>query len=132
MFPVSAPGSVAWQPDPRLALVARHSDFLEVRAPGALQQVPADGGYVTDLTGGPPIVDLDDTRLPFDDHGDLTFIVLVRTSSGLLYEGEGVAEVGWERVPRWADWCAPPLALLIAPQAWRGLRPGQVGPEAAT
>jgi hypothetical protein len=95
MFPVSAPGSVAWQPDPRLALVARHSDFLEVRAPGALQQVPADGGYVTDLTGGPPIVDLDDTRLPFDDHGDLTFIVLVRTSSGLLYEGEGVAEVGW-------------------------------------
>jgi hypothetical protein len=28
MVPVSAPRSVAWQPDPRLALVARHRDVL--------------------------------------------------------------------------------------------------------
>ena len=37
----------------RLPLVARLGDVLEVGAPGALQQVPADRRHVPQLTGGP-------------------------------------------------------------------------------
>jgi len=73
MFPVSAPGSVAWQPDPTSRLLHGIVTVPEVRAPGALRQVPADGGYGADLAGGP----VEHARLPIDDHGDLGYLSIL-------------------------------------------------------
>ena len=73
MFPVSAPGSVAWQPDPTSRLL---HGIVTSRKYGHLVRCgrfPADGGYGADLAGSP----VEHARLPIDDHGDLGYLSIL-------------------------------------------------------